>query len=846
MPVDPPQNRAAPTSAVEVGPVDETYYQPVTLVVPELDEAAPSAGPMELPPRYTHVSLLGTGGMGEVHLVHDHVLRRDMAMKIIRADLLHETIVRNRFIEEAQVTAQLAHPGIVPVYDLDRLPDGRLFFTMQVVAGRTFSRVLREGEWSLRRLVDAWLRVCQAVAYAHSRGVVHRDLKPSNVMIGAFGEVQVLDWGVAKIRGFIDRAAAAGELAPVSTDRNGHSEEAPGLGSLAGTPAYMSPEQASGEVGAIDERSDVYALGTILYEILAGKRAYAGRSAQEVLAAVRAGAPRPVSVVAAKPLPDELVSAVQRAMARQPAQRFANALELAEEVGAWLEGARRRARARVVVAEAASRVPDALRLRSRAAALMERAAELLEEVPPWAPESEKLEGWTCEDTAAELERRADRLELEREQLLQGALTHAPNLPEAHAALAEVHRGALIQAEERRDRDAAERAVLRLWEHVRSLPSEHPERARQQAFLDGTGALTLYTDPPGALVTLYRYMVRNRRLEPVEPRLMGATPLKARPLPMGSYLCIIEAPGHEPVRYPVFIGRGEHWDGVRPGSSAPTPIRLPRRGALDPNDRYVPSGWFLSGGDPEAHGSLPRRRLWVDGFVMRQFPVTQAEFIRYLDDLVATGQEHKALRRQPASLSRGEIVDPTLRLDAEGRFHLTVDDDGDEWLPDWPVIMVDWFAARGYARWLSTGDGKSWRLPGELEWEKAARGADGRVFPWGNTLDPSWCHMSRSHATDHPLPSVVDSYPVDTSPYGIRGLGGNTYDWCADPYDAEGPTLGDEIVPRSSDAAGQDLRVRRGGAFNGQKCRAAFRIGSQPTWRDPTGSFRLVRSVHTDG
>ncbi len=834
------QNKSRPSSSsVKVGSVAETFYQPVTMAAAAEEVVATPGGIPELPPRYAFVRELGRGGMGEVYLVHDEVLRRDMAMKVIRHGLLHVPSVCSRFVEEAQVTAQLAHPGILPVFDLDRLADGRLFFTMSVVEGRTLQEVLRAEEWSLRRLVDVWLKVCQAVAYAHTRGVVHRDLKPSNVMIGAFGEVQVLDWGVAKIRGFLDRAAAAGDLTPISlASPASHTNH----GSLAGTPAYMSPEQAHGRVDEIDERSDVYALGTILYELLAGRPAFVGSSA-DVVEAVRAGPPRSLTEVTTARLPDELVAVVTRAMARAPSHRFADAREMATEVADWLEGARRRARAREVIAQAASKVPEARRLRARAAMLRETAIELLEQVEPWAPEEAKHRGWACEDTAVELERRADRLELEREQLLQGALTHVPDLADAHAALAEVHRSSLVAAEDQGDHDSADLAALRLWEHVRALPTDHPKRTREQAFLDGAGTLTLYTEPAGALVTLYKYAVQNRRLQAVEPRLMGATPLRGHPLPMGSYLCVVEAPGHEAVRYPVYIGRGEHWDGIRPGSTEPEPIRLPVAGSLGPDDMYVPPGWFLSGGDPEAHGSMPRRRLWVDGYVIRRFPVTQGDYLEYLNDLVRRGEVDKALRRQPGRLNRdGLVVTQAHVRDEAGLFRLGVDEDGDAWQLDWPVIMVDWFGARGYARWLAEKTGVAWRLAGELEWEKAARGVDGRVFPWGNYLDPSWCHMMESHPTDHPLPASVHAYPVDESPYGVRGLGGNAFDLCADTYDTEDFGLEGLLVPRPSEGSGQDPRVRRGGAFNSQKCRAAFRIGSQPTWRSPTVSFRLARSL----
>ncbi len=173
--------------------------------------------------RYDDLGLLGTGGMGEVRQVLDKDLGRTMAMKILRADLMERPKVVARFIEEAQCSAQLQHPGLVPIHEVGKLPDGRLYFTMAEIRGRTFREVIAEvhaaspgdrweasaAGWTFRGLMDAFSRVCEAVAYAHSRGVVHRDLKPANIMVGDHGAVRVVDWGLAKVMGRPDLAAEA-------------------------------------------------------------------------------------------------------------------------------------------------------------------------------------------------------------------------------------------------------------------------------------------------------------------------------------------------------------------------------------------------------------------------------------------------------------------------------------------------------------------------------------------------------------------------------------------------------------------------------------------------------------
>jgi len=242
--------------------------------------------------------------------------------------------------------------------------------------------------------------------------VIHRDLKPENVMVGQHGEVLVVDWGLAKVMERPDLAAEAGEMEPVLTDRSQDTGQATRMGAVAGTPAYMPPEQARGAVDQINERSDVYSLGAILYEILSGRPPYEGPSSLAVLAKVRSGPPEPpgLSVREAQtlpygfddditlipeytpsrglPLPRELEAACNRAMAREPEERFSDAGELATELGAWLEGARRREQALEVADRAQSYSQLISDLHARADRLESEAAMLLEGVQSWQPEEE--------------------------------------------------------------------------------------------------------------------------------------------------------------------------------------------------------------------------------------------------------------------------------------------------------------------------------------------------------------------------------------------------------------------------------------------------------------------------
>jgi len=816
--------------------------------------------------RYVDLGLLGTGGMAEVRRVRDRDLGCTLAMKIIRADLMDHPDALARFIEEAQCSAQLQHPGIVPVHELGRLPDGRFYFTMQEVRGRRLSEVIAEvhaaseghqwraapSGWTFRSLVDTFHRVCEAVAYAHGRGVVHRDLKPANIMVGAHGEVLVLDWGLAKVRGRHDLAASTWSQDAVVTDRSQDDSLETHMGAVGGTPAYMPPEQAQGAIDQIDARSDVYALGAILYQILSGRPPYVGHTAQAVLAQVRAGAPPPPgrgSTSAAPspspPLPAELVAACVRAMARAPAERFADAGSLSTEVAAWLDGARLRAQALAVVAQAEAHAPEVVRLQARADVLDAEAAALLRDVEPWQPEEDKRSGWARADEAADLRREADRLDLALEQGLTGALRIDPTLPEAHAALAARHRIAHAEAEDDRDNDRADRAALLLQTHAEALPDDHPERQRCATYLEGHGALTLVTDPPGAEVLLYRETPRHRRLEPVFERIMGRTPLSRVSLPMGSYRCVLRAPGRAEVTYPVHITRGAHWHGVPPGGHEAQAIRLPAHHELGPDDCYVPAGWFIAGGDPVAFQALPRQRVWVDGFCMSRFPATNREYLTFLDDLVAQGREDEALRHAPRELSgtaaeRGALIYGY----ADGRFSLRADSDGDQWLESWPISMVDWYAATAFAVWRASRTGQGWRLPHELEWAKAARGVDGRLYPWGDAFDPSWCHMKDSHQGRH-LPSRIGAYPVDKSVYGAGDLVGNMRDWTSTSFVRRGLVAdGERCLSLASPRDLGEGMVHRGGSWDDDPrgTRVASRYGNPPVRRVGYASFRLARSL----
>jgi eukaryotic-like serine/threonine-protein kinase len=277
--------------------------------------------------RYEDRGELGRGSIGTVSLLYDRRLKREVACKELstRGDA-------TRFRREARITAGLEHPSIVPLYDMAIHEDGTRYYTMRVVRGRTLQVALKDCASLADRLslLPHFVDACQAMAYAHSRGVVHRDLKPANIMVGTFGETQVVDWGLAK------SSSEGSNSNPEASEPVNIHAAATQVGTVMGTPAYMSPEQARGDVAAIDARSDVWGLGAVLFHILTGHMPYSGDAA-DVIAQVRDGAAPTVAEFAPEASP-ELAAIVAKAMHRDPAERYPTADQLARDVSSWTVG----------------------------------------------------------------------------------------------------------------------------------------------------------------------------------------------------------------------------------------------------------------------------------------------------------------------------------------------------------------------------------------------------------------------------------------------------------------------------------------------------------------------------
>ena len=352
----------APRISLRHGDVEAVDSPPIDPSSSERDARAEGRG------NYQVLGEIARGGMGVVMRGHDTDLCRDVAMKILNKELADRPEVIQRFVEEAQIGGQLQHPGIVPVYELGLMADERPYFTMKLVKGRTLATLLSERPDAAaehRRLIDIFDSVCQTVAYAHSRGVIHRDLKPANIMVGAFGEVQVVDWGLAKVLARGNKAdekrarEARQEHTILETVRSDGSSEGSVsmVGSVIGTPEYMPPEQASGRVDRLDERSDVFALGAILCEILSGRPPYVGERGQVLSRAAQAELDPALERLESCDGDPELVKIAKQCLVAAPDARPRHAGVLAQSVQVHLETVEERAhKAQIEAAEARVRV----------------------------------------------------------------------------------------------------------------------------------------------------------------------------------------------------------------------------------------------------------------------------------------------------------------------------------------------------------------------------------------------------------------------------------------------------------------------------------------------------------
>ncbi|MBI4882372.1 MAG: SUMF1/EgtB/PvdO family nonheme iron enzyme [Planctomycetes bacterium] len=851
--------------------------------------------------RYRLKDEIAHGGMGSIFKVWDEDLRRNLAMKVMLARASgaaasdsgsDDPRALSRFLDEAQVTAQLDHPGIVPVHELGVDDKGRVFFTMRLVEGadlRTVFEKAKLGEegWSQTRALGVLLRVCEAMAYAHSKGVIHRDLKPDNVMVGRFGQTYVMDWGLARVLGKKDprdiRIQQLLDYPEKEEERasGARASEAPLLtmeGDVVGTPSYMAPEQGMGRIDEVGPRSDVYSVGAMLYHLLAGRVPYERSGARlgprAVLRRLLRGPPEPLAVVAPRVRP-ELMAICEKAMAHEIEQRYATMEELASDLRAYLEGrvvqayesgafavlrkwvARNKTLAAASAALVALTVFFIVRLDAEAkvAVASERRAREHEAVANGARER-------ASDLAARAERERILAQQERDRVLRladvkrlaGLIGEMDGLWPAGPHMVAPISDWLDRAEELLGRRTEHEETLA---DLRSFAELQPDGAGGERRVFADAATAWWHDTLAELVAALAAFAADdphgRTVAAMRARLEFAASVGARTVeheaaaweecaraiadaglcPRYGGLCLAPQIGLVPLGRDPGSGLWEFWH-VQSGER---PARAPD-GALAPGAEsglvlvLVPGGSFLMG----AQGDAPQGAGYQERVEPEEGPpheVALAPFFLAKYEMTQA-QWLRATGENPSFYPAGQRFagkDVTL-------LH--------------PVENVCWERAREVLRWLDL------QLPTEAQWEYACRAGSATAW-WcgsaiadvqgaGNLADrfcrehggPTTWTYEEALDDGHVVHAPVGSYRPNA--FGLHDTIGNVWEWCRDGF-------GEYRFPAAAgdglrQVEGARYRVFRGGAFSifAYQARSSTREGFSADYRFNSLGLRPARAL----
>lgn len=818
--------------------------------------------------RYVIENEIGRGGMGVVHRAFDRDLGRFVALKIVRSDVLGKSHGSDpertlpRFLEEAQITGQLDHPGIVPVHDIGVDPQGRVFFTMKLVEGedlRAVFRRVRHGDpgWSLTRALNLMLRICEAVSYAHAKGVVHRDLKPGNVMVGRFGETYVMDWGLARVKdAIVERTFARSARRMASS---GDSTQPWTLeGDVVGTPYFMPPEQARGETEKIGPQVDVYAIGAMLYQLIAGKMPFeipgGSNTPTEVLARVLDGPPDRLETLSPE-TPAALIAIVEKAMERERENRYPSVIALADDLRAFLED-------RVVKAHATGAIAELVTWIRRNRALAAAIAASLAVVAVLSAIFVHFERTNAEQQ----KKLAAKAQTERERVLRLAdvkrladlRTELETLWPARRELAPAMRDWLKRASELQDRLASHRDTLA--DLGRQGHVERGDNGSERVVFRDTETEWWYLtlrDLVADIAALCADVPTGATLRSMEQRLALAESIEQRSITehRAEWDAAIAEIGRKDSLYrglviPPQIGLVPL--GKDPGSGLLEFVdiatgSLPQRGsdgalrvsegdgvvfvllpggkvaigaqASDPNGKYFDP---MAQADESDTNGVPLE-LDLDPFFLGKYELTQAQWQRM------TGAN-------PSFYAAGQTV---------GGIALTLTH---------PVERVSWDDCEATLRHYG------FRLPSEAQWEYAARAQTSS--PWYSGDDPlilsTFANLSDRYAKEHGGgdwtvdPNLEDGNTVHApigrfapNRFGLHDAMGNVWEWCEDGYalyvaGSEHRRPGDGLCLAGNPAS----RVVRGGCFSNTPtfARPSFRYRFTPTLREERVGVRVARAI----
>lgn len=702
--------------------------------------------------RYKIDRLLGQGGMSAVYQANDPNLRRSVAIKLIHAHLSTDPEFVKRFEEEAAAVAQLRHPHIIQVYDFNQ-DNGTFYMVLEFVQGETLQAHLKGLSAAGKRMplaeaIRLMVKICDAAGYAHARGMVHRDLKPANVMLNPQGEPILMDFGVAKIKG--------GQMHTAT-------------GAIVGTPLYMSPEQARGD--KLDARTDLYALGVMLYEMAAGKPPFEADSAMSIMLK-HLNEPVPdISPLVGNESPVELKAIIEKALSKDPAQRFQSATEMGQAlqvVGAQLAGA-------TLVTDTPSGLKAVGVTGTMLPATTATAATIAGK--PFGEAAVPVPTETAPPTPAATIASQPSSEAAGPVVtatMPPVITATPtpttttttSQPSSEAALPVATTTTL--PEPTPTATIASQPSGKIAIPREAIKDTEPERATRPALpWKWIGLVGLFILIAGVALTftviLPSLQVPQATNTPA-PTIQAAT----RTVGVVGEITATQQPTDRPTEKPTATEAIEASPTPPPPpptvTEAPTPIPAPENMGL------IPGGTFTMGSTNRSD-EAPEHPVTISDFFMDLFEVSNARYAACVEAGACT------IPGRRGSFTRASYFDN----------------------PDfanYPVVFVTWEQANAFCGF----EGK--RLPTEAEWEYAAAGPDKVTWPWGNTFDPA---LSAASAKDT---QPVDAYPDGVSPFGIYNMAGNVGEWVADRYARY--TADAQTDPTGPEAG--NARVYRGGSF----------------------------------
>jgi len=758
---------------------------------------------------YASVHTIGFGGVGLVVSAHDPNLDRDVAIKMLRPEIKNKPTEIERFVREARATANIEHPNVIPVHEMGVMNGVGVYFTMKKIKGDNFQTVLDglknrkkeyEGKYTRLQLLEIFISICNGVAYAHSRKIIHRDLKPHNVLIGDYGEVLVMDWGLAKYLAADDPETSSMKQEASKMEyviKAGDSSKTID-GTISGTPNYMPPEQAEGKVSELDERTDIYSLGAILYQILTYEPPYSGEDIHKVLEDVRHWTfIHPRRRFPKYRIPRELEAICLKAMAFDKKARYRSVQELISDIRNYIEGF------------SVTAYPDSTFVRFRKLCfrhpvlsstfasiflivltvvalyftftyvqfktLMKMAEENLRDGNAKLREAvgtyrkiEKLEEGKIlkekSDSLLDLEDKLSRLYSSSENHYETALMLYSAVPfryRNHYLVNEGFREIMFNRISfsimTKNYQKIEKWIelLRLW--MGQNFEELPESDRKKLFqiendIKGDGQLKLSVRPVPEEITLFSLVDKgDGRLVQSNPRVLENALSAPFAIPKGTYLLVFKTKDFPEVKVDFIIDHGEK-DEI--GVIIPKSI---------PEDMvFVPGGKFYTGGENARYYSMHEED--IPSFFISRYELTYGEYLKFWKSLDSPDEKARHMSRI--------MLDPMERVfhdawDSEGRLISPLK-------PELPVVGILHESAEAYCAWLGGKTGRKILLPTAMQWEKAARGADGRLFPWGNGFNANFANISENKEarTRYGFWAPPGSFPMDVSVYGAFDMGGN--------------------------------------------------------------------------